>query len=228
MTGNSLQQILERADRLYAAREDIENVRASLNSLQGTLNSPADFELTWRSARALFFLGQEQADAETTRELHTRGVKEAERAARSDPKRVEGHFWLGVNLALLAAVEGFPRSMTHAVKAKRALETAGIIDATYHAGGPMRVLARLQSRLPRWLGGGRARARSNYQRAIIIAPNNTVTRLYYAELLVACGEVEQAHRQLETLLAAPIDLGWAFESERDRRLAREMLETLSR
>ena len=135
MDQESVQQILERADELYAAREDIKNVSACVELLRHTLGELDSFELAWRLGRAFFFLGQQEQGA-TTRELHSRGVDAGRRAVRAGPERVEGHFWLGVNLALLARVAQPLKAIAHALQAKRALNRAITIDPAYHAAGP--------------------------------------------------------------------------------------------
>ena len=216
-------EITLRADALYGAREQIENVRASVELLRvaATQNK---YEAAWRLGRALFFLGQEARTAEEARAFHAEGAEASGRAARAEPVRVEGHFWLGVNLALEARLVNPLKALPLALRARRELERAASIDPAYHAAGPLRVLARLESRLPGLLGGGTKRARTHFQRAVEIAPANTVTRLYFAELLLEAGDPDQARTHLEAILQAPPDPAWAFEIERDRRLARQMLQ----
>ncbi len=215
MDQDSIQQIVERADLLYLAREDIKNVRECVELLRSTLNEVDSFEIAWRLGRAFFFLGQEAQEAATTRELHARGVDAGRRAVQAGPERVEGHFWLGVNLALLARVAQPVRAIAHARQAKRALNRAVTIDPAYHAAGPLRALARLQHKSPRWLGGD------------IVAANNTVTRIYFAEFLFEIGETVRGRSELEAVLNLLFDPAWAFEIERDRKIARELLKNRS-
>ena len=131
-----------------------------------------------------------------------------------------------MNVALLAGLERGPKAAVHALQAKSALRAAIRIDATYHAAGPLRVLARLHHKLPRLLGGSLIQARAHFERAIGIDSENTVTRIYFAELLLEAGETAQARSQLEQVLNAPLNPDWAFEIARDRRLAKEMLPNL--
>jgi tetratricopeptide (TPR) repeat protein len=217
-------EIAEHADALYAARHEIQNVRQSVELLRDALAQGFDYELAWRQGRALFFLGQEAEDKAQARAFHKRAVKICKQAARAQRSRVEGHFWLGVNLALLAALERPFKALPHAIKARRALRRAVALNNAYHAAGPLRVLARLEAKLPALLGGGTSRARANFEKAVALAPSNTVTRLYFAELLQAAGDEQSARRQLEALLAASTDPDWAFETARDRRLAQAMLK----
>jgi tetratricopeptide (TPR) repeat protein len=222
LNSNSQIRILEQADQYYAGRDDTATVRQSVELLRSAAEC---FETSWRLGRAFFFLGQEAPAAEK-RTLHVEGIKAARRAVAHQPDRVEGHFWLGVNLALLAQLEPPIKAARHALQAKRALRRAIGIDATYHSAGPLRVLARLQHKLPRLLGGGLARARANFERAISLAPANTVTRIFFVELLLESGAVESARAELQFILSAPFDPEWAFEIKRDQRLARELMKKL--
>jgi tetratricopeptide (TPR) repeat protein len=221
----SLEEITRRADALYDARERPDNVRASVKLLQEA-EFASEYEITWRLGRALFFLGQESQSEEEKRALHARALSCCQRAARLQPERVEGHFWLGVNLALLAQVEQPLKALRYALRAKRSLARAVRLNPTYHAAGPLRVLARLQHKLPRLLGGGTSRALANFERAINFAPANTVTRLYFAEMLLEMGNTVRAREELEALLNAEPDPGWAFESARNRKIAHQMLNEL--
>ena len=219
------EEITRRADALYSERASTTNVSASVELLRGAEHSGL-YEVAWRLGRAHFFLGQEAQTKAEKRRHHDRGAFISGRAARLQAGRVEGHFWLGVNLALLAQVESPLKALRRALGARRSLERAVRLDPAYHAAGPLRVLARLQHKLPRLLGGGRARARANFERAIRIAPANTVTRLYFAEMLLEGGEAGRARAQLEALLDATPDSQWAFEAARDREIARRMLDEM--
>jgi tetratricopeptide (TPR) repeat protein len=215
----TLEEITARADQFYCEREQLERVSQSIELLR----EAADYyQALWRMSRAHFFLGQEARDNMEARAHHLSGIDAGRRAVRSLESSVEGHFWLGVNLALLARHEKPLAALPHALSAKRELRRAVHLDATYHAAGPLRVLARLESRLPRLLGGGTIRARAHFEEALRIAPANTVTRIYFAELLAECGEAERARTELETVLHVPFDPAWAFEIKRDQTRAREL------
>ena len=217
----TLKEITALADKLYNEREQLEQVRRSLELLREATHS---YGALWRMSRAYFFLGQEAHDNLEARAHHLAGIDAGSEAARALESRVEGHFWLGVNLALLARIEKPLSALRHALRAKRELRRALILNPSYHAAGPLRVLARLESRLPRLFGGGQKRARAHFEEAIRIAPANTVTRLYYAELLLECGDATRARTQLEAILNAPFDTAWAFEIKRDQLRASEILK----
>ncbi|HEX8748015.1 MAG TPA: TRAP transporter TatT component family protein [Pyrinomonadaceae bacterium] len=220
----SSEEILAIADKLYDGREQTGSVRRSLELLEQAAD---DYGALWRLGRARFFLGQEARDQQEARSHHLAGVDAGRRAASSSPGLVEGHFWLGVNLALLARLEKPAGAFRAALGARRELGRAVRIDPAYHAAGPLRVLARLESKLPRILGGGKNRARAHFEEAVRLAPSNTVTRIYFAELLLECLDTERARAELKALLAIPFDPAWAFEIKRDRERAGEMLKRLN-
>lgn len=220
----TLKEILKVADTLYAGREEPEKVRRSLQLLE---ESPDDYEALWRIARAHFFLGQESKDESEARAHYLSGIDAGRRAVRASEGSVEGRFWLGVNLALLAQLEKAFKALRLALGARRELKRAVSLNASYHAAGPLRVLARLEAKLPRLFGGSRKRALSHFEEAVRLAPANTVTRLYFAEALLERGERERARYELEALLAAPFDAAWAFEIERDKMRAREILSHIT-
>jgi tetratricopeptide (TPR) repeat protein len=235
-------EILARADALYAAREQPDAVRSSIKLLQ-TATLVDDFEAAWRLGRAFFFLGQETAvTTEEARAFYVQGIAASKRAARFVPERVEGCFWLGVNLALLAQLEAEDtttarnkisfiahtlnsfNALRHALRARRLLRRAVRLDPVYHGTGPLRVLARLEHKLPRYLGGGARRARAHFAQALESAPQNPVTRLYFAEMLLDLGDKEGARLELETLLRlTDDDPSWSFEIRRDQKRAHMLL-----
>lgn len=174
----------------------------------------------------MFFLGQEAPDKSSDISNHVQGVIACEQAAVAAPERVEGHFWLAVNLALAAQMRRRVLGVGKARRAMRELQQAIQIDSSYHGAGPLRVLARLQHKLPRLLGGGPDRARINYEAAVKLAPENTVTRIYFAELLLELGERDLGREHLEFVLNVSEDPRWVFEIERDQRIAKQMLAKL--
>jgi hypothetical protein len=214
-------EITALADKLYDEREDMDGVRRSIELLRGAAD---DYEAFWRRSRAHFFLGQEARDSLQMRAHHLAGTDAGDEAVRASNLRVEGHFWTGVNLALLAQLENPFRALRYALRAGRELRRAVALNPAYHGGGPLRVLARLESRLPGLLGGGPARARAHFEEALRHAPSNTVTRLYFAELLLEHGDTNRAREELEATLLVRFDPAWAFEIRRDQARAREILE----
>ncbi len=219
--------LINRADELYRGRSSIDSVRESVKLMSGALDGAERFEVQWRLARALFFLGQEADSAGSKRQLHAAAIGAGKRAARLSPERVEGHFWLGVNLALFAESDGGWRAALALMRARNELRRAVAISDAYHGAGPLRVLGRLEHKAPRLLGGSRRRSRECFDRALRIAPDNTVTLLYAFEREFEYGDRARAIRMLEQVVRTDIDPEWEFENQRDREIARSLLISLT-
>jgi hypothetical protein len=215
--------VITRADELYSNRATLDRVRESVDLLHSLKRLDA-YEVQWRLARAYFFLGQEAAEGSEKAAHHHHGTQAGRYAVRAVPDRVEGQFWLGVNLSLQAAVATPWRAAALALHAKRTLACAVKLDPAYHGAGPHRVLARLLHRMPLVLGGGLARARRHYETAVTLDPSNTVTRIYFADLLRGQGELEFARTHWQAVLDAPPNPAWEFEQLRDRELAHAALQ----
>ena len=226
MPTDDLLAVIGRADELYRGRARPGAVRESVMILSGARGSNERYEVQWRLARALFFLGQEAAEPAGKSQLHAAGVGAGERAVALNPERVEGHFWVGINLALFAESHSSLRALRALSWARSELRMAAKMNEAYHDAGPLRVLGRLAHKAPRLLGGSLRKSEKYYNRALEIAPANTVTLRYAAELAMARKQTPRAERLLERLLSLPDDPDWEYESRRDRELARELLKRM--
>jgi tetratricopeptide (TPR) repeat protein len=218
--------VLSRADELYRSRLEPASVSEAVTLLSSLPGATDSYGAQWRISRALFFLGQ-QAESRTARlQLHVAGVSAGERAASLNPERVEGRFWLGVNLALLAEAHGGLGALSTLFRARRELARAVEICEGYHDAGPLRVLARLYSKTPWFVGGSLRHARSLFERALLIAPANSVTLVYAAELALDMGDYDRARALLERVVELPVNPDWQFENHRDKELAVSVLRQL--
>lgn len=221
--------LIKRVDEAYAQRANHERVHQSIELLRQSKDVETEFELAWRLGRAHFFIGQQLSEAEEMNEAfnsHRDGFKACAKAVIAQRARVEGHFWLGVNLALAAQARRSLAAVSMTLRARNSLTRAIEIDESYHAAGPLRVLARWHHKAPRVLGARLKLAYRNYERALAIAPDNTVTRLYFAELLFEQHERERAREELEAVLAVSPDEWWEFETKRDQAIATTMLSQI--
>jgi hypothetical protein len=220
---NALVDLIEIADQTYRRRGDV--TASSSSSLAERLAPRLDvsiegstlYELEWRLSRGLF------VDGEQRPELYAMGALHGRRAVELNGGRVEGHFWTGVNLALHAEARQGLRGVLALLKARGELRRACAISEEYHGAGPLRVLGRLEHKSPKVLGGSLARSRRYYERALAIAPMNTVTLIYAAELEIDRGRHKRAAMLLETVISLPIDPDWEFENIRDKTLAKSVL-----
>jgi hypothetical protein len=218
--------VVSRADELYRLRTTPGAVKDSVSLLAGVVEGADRFELQWRLARALFFLGQEASAASTKQQLHAAGIGAGERAVALNRDRVEGHFWFGVNLALFAESSGSIKAVLALLGARSHLKRAAGIDESYHDAGPLRVLARIAHKAPRLFGGSPKRSRQFFDRALRIAPLNSVTLIYAAEQALACSDRDRAVNLLEQIIKSDLDPDWEYENRRDREMAEAMLKSI--
>lgn len=227
MATDDLLAVIGRADELYHRRAEPGAVREAVMILSGARGCTARYEVQWRLARALFFLGQQAGSRESGRQLYSAGISAGERAVALNPERVEGHFWVGVNLSLFAGVNRGIRGARALRWARSELKLAVAINEHYHDAGPLRVLGRLEHKAPRILGGNLKRSRELFDRALAIAPRNSVTLTYAAELAIEMGNRDIAVSLLKQMIESPLDAEWEFENKRDRELAKSFLDQLS-
>jgi TRAP transporter T-component len=226
MPTDELLAVIGRADELYRQRSEPGAVRESVMVLSGARGGNDRYEVQWRLARALFFLGQQAASRDSSRQLYAAGIGAGERAVALNGERVEGHFWVGVNLALFAETNRGIRGARALRWARTELKRAASIDERYHEAGPLRVLGRLAHKAPRLLGGSFKRSRELFDRALKIAPANTVTLTYAAELALETGDHDRGCDLLRQVLSTSADPEWEFENKRDRDVALSIMARL--
>ena len=226
MPTEDLLTAVSRADELYNQRARPETVRESVMILSGARGGANLYQVQWRLSRAMFFLGQQAESVREKLQLHSSASEAGALAVSLNPARVEGHFWTGVNLALYAESARPPKGIRAILRARSELKRAIEISESYHGAGPLRVLARLEHKAPRFLGGNRDRSRARFDRALSIAPDNTVTLLYAAELALDEGDRQRTVELLTRIIASPADPEWEFESLRDRGIAESLLARL--
>jgi hypothetical protein len=243
------------ADELYRRRAEGNvglKLLATLDSCQGAADS---YEIQWRVSRAMFLDGQGAKHEGVKREgakhggvereavkgdalkrdalkrdairFHEAGIAHGRIAARLSPDGVEGHFWLGVNIALLAEHANALRAAVAVLRARAELRRAASICPEYHGAGPLRVLGRLEHKAPWFLGGSMKRSRGYYERALELASGNCVTLMYAAELAIDAGETGLASDMLRRIVESPLDPAWEFEQQRDKSAAMAMLARLT-
>ena len=245
MPSEGIDAAVSLADELYRRRAEGNvglRLLATLDSCQGAADS---YEIQWRVARAMFLDGQgakhEGVECEAVKRdalkrdalkrdglrFHEAGIAHGRKAAQLNPDGVEGHFWLGVNIALVAEQAHVLRAAMAVLQARAELRRAASICEEYHGAGPLRVLGRLEHKAPWFLGGSKKRSRAYYDRALELASGNCVTLIYAAELAIDAGETGRASSMLRRIVASPLDPAWEFEQQREKSAAMAMLARLT-
>jgi tetratricopeptide (TPR) repeat protein len=130
---------------------------------------------------------------------YEKGRRYAELLCVEEPKRVEGYYWLALNLCGICEHSRAGQALSILPTIVENLELALAIDESYDQGGPLRVLGRIRCEAPSWpLSEGDLKESLNLLRiAVKIAPGNSTNHLYLAQTLIQLGETEEACAELD-------------------------------
>jgi tetratricopeptide (TPR) repeat protein len=154
-------------------------------------------------AHLYYILGEFSEGGEKAKS-YQRGCYFAEILCKEHPDRVEGHYWLALNLCGICESCGAASALTQIPKIVKLLEFAATIDQAYDQGGPLRVLGLIRLEAPPWplSEGDITEALKLLSTAVRIAPNNSTNHLYLAKILMQLDKVEDACLELNCVLAS--------------------------
>jgi tetratricopeptide (TPR) repeat protein len=208
-------------DELYRQREDVASAQRAAD-LWAARAAQSDFESSWKLARVLYWLGTRGPEAGRRAALD-RGVQAGEQAARLQPSRPEGHFWMAANMGRLAESYGLTQGLKYRGRVKDELERVLAIDPGWQQGSADRALGVWYTKVPRLFGGSHAKAEEHLRRALSYNPHSTASLYFLAELLESDGRRAESRAALQQTLDAPLDPDWAPEDREFKRLAGEKL-----
>jgi hypothetical protein len=221
-----LQQHVADPDVLYRDRAQLASAHQAADIWEARLAANArDFESAWKLARACFWLGGHTA-AEEQRQQYERGVSAATRAVELDQKRPEGHFWMAANMGAMAESFGLRAGIRYRGPIKKALETVLEIDPGFQQGSPDRALGRWYSKVPRLFGGSDDKAVEHLKRSLMYAPQSTATHFFLAETYLDMNRPDDARREAQSVLDAPLDSEWAPEDHDFKQKAADLLKRI--
>jgi tetratricopeptide (TPR) repeat protein len=215
----------EEADRLYANRTDLPSVRHAVEIWRAALKAdPANFDASWKIARADYWLAGHAPDAERPAALDD-GMTHGRLAATLQPNRPEGHFWLAANMGTAAERSG-RAGLRYRKTIKDELETVLRLDPAFLQGSADRALGRWYHKVPRLFGGSTKSAEEHLRASLKYDPNSTTSHYFLAELLLDDGRREDARAEAQLVLDAPINHDWAPEDQEFKAKARQLLAKL--
>jgi len=213
-------------DVLYRDRAQLASARQAADIWEARLASNTrDFESAWKLARACFWLGGHTA-AEEQRRQYERGINAATSAVELDAKRPEGHFWMAANMGTMAESFGLRAGIRYRGPIKEALETVLEIDPGFQQGSPDRALGRWYAKVPRLFGGSKDKAVEHLKRSLMYAPQSTATHFFLAETYVDMDRPDDARREAQLVLDAPLDPDWTPEDREFKQKAGELLKRI--
>lgn len=210
-------------DRLYADRAHLPRALEAAAVWQARLASNArDFEAAWKLARAGYWLGGHVPAVERRRQ-YERGIAAGKRAAAIEAGRPEGHFWTAANMGAMAESFGLGAGLRYRGPVKRELETVLAIDPSYQQGSADRALGRWYLRVPRLFGGSKTKSVQHLERSLTYDPDSAASHYFLAETYLEMDRRDDARRELQKVLDAPLHPEWVPEVREFQQKARALL-----
>lgn len=214
------------ADRLYAARENLESARRATEIWAAELRSdPGVFDAAWKLARAGYWLGGHGPDAERRTSLE-HGIDAGRKAAALQPSRPEGHFWIAANMGALAESFGLRQGLKYRKSIKEELETVLRLDQRFMDGSADRALGRWYFKVPSLFGGSHKEAESHLRASLTYNASSAASHFFLAELLLDDRRMADARAEFQKVIDAPLRQEWAPEDREFKEKARKILASL--
>jgi tetratricopeptide (TPR) repeat protein len=213
-------------DLLYAGRDQLANAREAADIWEARLSANSrDFDSAWKLARACYWLGG-HVPADAQRQQYERGIKAATRAVELEPEKPEGHFWMAADMGAMAEGFGLRAGIRYRGPIKNALEAVLRIDRSYQKGSADRALGRWYFRVPRLFGGSKDKAIEHLKQSLTYAPQSTATHFFLAETYLDMDRPDDARREAQLVLDAPLDPEWTPEDREFKQKAADLVKRI--
>ena len=217
--------LLQQGDDLYAQRGDLAKAKEALAKYQAALAAGEDaYGVNWRLARVEYWIGDHTADKTVKKQIFQQGIDHAKKAIELGPRKVEGHFWLGVCYGVYGEAKGVLKSLALVKPIKEAMRRVLEIDPAYDKGGADRVLGRVYHEVPGIAGGSEKKSLEHLLKAVEYGPRVGLNLLYLADTYISLDQIEKARQTLEYILSMEPEPELIPETEEERVQARQRLE----
>lgn len=196
-------------DECWNNREDTNNQKAIADYLMTLPKVPNDFEIAWKTARLVYFIGnyglgeKRFVDTSDGVTLFDYGANAGLLASKLNAKAVEGFYWYGVDLGSYGLAKGVIASASHAKDGMNALFTANKINSAYHWFGSNRILGRYYQELPGIFGGDSDRAYRFISAATQEAPNFRNNWVFLGQYYISAGQYDKAFEACNKAVSLP-------------------------
>lgn len=224
ISAEQISQALAEADKLFAEREDVKNLRQAVQTLAKARDADKrNYEVEWKFSKYNYFLSK-QADSEEEAEKFLKdGAAAGIIASRIAPEKPDGHFWYGANLGEQAKRSPVTVGLKSVDDIKAAMNKVIEIDPKYQGASAFDGLAQIELSTG-MIGGKPERAVEYLEKALELDKNNTYVYLHLAEAYLAVGKKAEAKKQLEHLLQMKPQPGYEVEYKETTDKAKELLE----
>src|SRR6266849_5958599 len=174
-------EAIAEADQLYSGRADLVKVRQAIVALrQAQADAPTNYKLAWRLAKFDYYLGAHSPDSNEQTKAFREGIEAGKLAAKLEPAKADGHFWLGANHGGSAEISTLA-GLGEIDDIKEEMETVIKIDEVYQSGSAYMVLGQVYLESPKLLGGSTQKAIEYLEKGLKVGPDNELLRVHLAE-----------------------------------------------
>ena len=214
-------------DALYKDRENLASAKKAADAWAARLAAnPKDFESAYKLAQARYWLGTNGLPEPERKAALEAGMAAARSAIALSPQRPEGHFWLAANMGALAESFGMRQGIKYRGPIKDALLVTLKLDPAFMDGSADRALGRWYYKVPGLFGGSNKQSEIHLRKSLTYNPNSIISHLFLAETLADMGRKDDARKEYQAALDAPIDPNWAPEDRRFKEQAKQGLQKL--
>ena len=219
-------ETIAEADRLYAAREDLNKIRQGLIALrQAQASESANYDLEWRLAKFNYYLGSHTTVGSERDKAFREGIEAGKLAVKLQDGRPDGHFWLGANYGGTAQNSTLA-GLSEIDDIKHEMETVLKLDEGYQSGSAYMVLGQVYLESPTILGGDAQKAVAYLEKGLKFGPDNALLREHLAAAYVEVHRNDDARKQIEALLAMKPAAGYEAEYNEAVSEARKLQEKI--
>lgn len=214
-------------DALYRDRENLASAKKAAEIWAARLAANAkDFESAYRLAQAHYWLGTNGLPEADRKPALEAGIAAARAAIAVNGARPEGHFWLAANMGALAESFGMRQGIKYRGPIRDELLTTLKIDEAFMDGSADRALGRWYFKVPGMFGGSNKQSEAYLRKSLTYNPNSIISHLFLAETLADIGRKDEARKEYQAAIDAPIDPNWAPEDRRFKEQAKAGLQKL--
>jgi len=195
---------------------------------KGLDKDPKSYELLWRGSRACAWLTEEFPNKDQRASWAEKGIRYAKRAVAVNGNRVEGHYYLGINLGQSARTKTIGAYLM-VPKVVKEGQIALKIDEKFDHGGPGRLVGNVYAKAPPWPAsiGDTDEGVGYLRRVVEIAPDYPQNHLHYADALFADGKYGEAAKEYKLVLDAPPSPAWQHWIDQWKKDAQKGLQKIA-
>ena len=217
--------LFQKADRLFAARDDPEKLRKAISLLEeGLASKPPDYEILWRLAKYKNYLAGHVSSKDDKSKLYESAIDLAKKAIENNDQRPEGHFWLAANYGEYAELKGPFKSLWLVRTIRQEFERVFEIEPGFDNGNLYLALGEMYLRLPWLMGGNHQRGLELLETGVKTGPTNADLLVTLAEYYLKDNRKSEARKLLETTLTLNDPLRSPRELGELRARSRKLLE----